>query len=155
MEIDVVELKLERKYKIVIDTKYDRVYGVETAGPIFCKEIGSCNVEVVAVLCLDNTNKIINFSKCNIGSINYSKVDVSQIIKVALLSNATMIIVGHNHPSGVLEFTDFDISMTKKIGYLAKQLKIKLVDSLIVNEKYAISAREIVERLDDEKRCNI
>ena len=61
------------------------------------------------------------------------------------MSNSSQIIIAHNHPSGVLEITEADISLTKKIGMIAKLFEIKLIDSLIVNCKEEIvSIRESV-----------
>lgn len=142
MKIKVVELIIKREYEIDVPGENEYVYGVETAAPIFCDSIGSNNVECVALLCLDSTNKIVNFAKIAIGNIENVNVSISQLIKIALLSNASKIIIAHNHPSGVLEVTSSDIEMTKKIGAIANYFEIKLIDSLVVNSEEATSIRE-------------
>ncbi len=142
MKIEVVELKLCSEY--VKDIPIDRanVYGVEDAAPVFCSFIGKSNVEYVAALCLDSTNKIINISKTAMGDIETVKVSIAQIIKTALLSNSSKIIIAHNHPSGVLEITSNDLEMTKKIGALTNFFDVTLIDSLVVNGQDALSIRE-------------
>lgn len=142
MKIGVINLQVVSDYEIEIDIDTEFIFGVETAAPIFCKKIGTANIEHVAVLCLDNTNKIINYSDVSIGEIDSVKVSIAQLLKVALLSNASKLIIAHNHPSGVLDITSCDIDMTKKIGVLLKYFNIELIDSLVVNGKYAISIRE-------------
>ena len=127
MKIDVVELVIKKEYEIEIPGEIEYVYGVETAAPIFCSSIGSNNVEYVALLCLDSTNKIINFAKVSIGNIENVTVSIPQLIKIALLSNALKIMIAHNHPSGVLEITSLDVEMTKKIGAIASYFEIKLI----------------------------
>lgn len=144
MKINVVELKLDSTYSIDIPGVQEYVYGVEDAAPIFCKIIGGRNVEYVGILCLDNTNRIVNYSNVSMGNIERVNVSIAQILKVALLSNASKIIVAHNHPSGVLSITSNDIDMTKKIGSLAHYFDIQLMDSLVVNAQDAISIREKV-----------
>lgn len=145
MLIDVVDLELVTKYKINIQLDSEYVYGIEAAGPIFAKEIGKANIEKVSVLCLDHTNKIINFAVISIGNDESVRVSMSQLFRIVLLSNATKIVVGHNHPSGVLEITEPDILMTKKIGQIAFLLGIKLIDSVIVNANGdSISIRESI-----------
>ena len=63
------------------------------------------------------------------------------------MSNAAQIIVGHNHPSGVLEVTEADVLLTKNIGVVAKIFDIKLLDSIIVNsQEDIISIRENIFR---------
>ena len=142
MKIDVVQIELNKKYVIEIESENSFVYGVETAAPIFINEIGKANIEKAAVLCLDSTNKVINYSVIAMGDIKSVKVSIPQILKIALLSNASKIIIAHNHPSGVLEITTQDIELTRKIANLAKAFKIELIDSIIVNDKSAISIRE-------------
>lgn len=150
MKINVVGLKLTKEYELEIPGNADFIYGVETAGPIFCRSIGRNNIEYVAMLCLDNTNKIVNYSSISMGRIDGVSISVSQIIKTALLSNASKIIIAHNHPSGVLEVTSNDIDVTKNIGALARYFDIELIDSLVVNNKEAVSIREKVGELSNE-----
>lgn len=152
MLIDVVDLELVTKYQIDIPCENENVYGVETAGPIFSKEIGRTNVEKFAVLCLDHTNRIINFSIVSIGNDENVNASLSQLFRIVLLSNASKILVGHNHPSGILKITNQDISMTQKIGQIASFLGIKLIDSIIVNaSEEFISIRESIgEQVNEE-----
>ena len=152
MLINIVDLELVTKYQIDIDLDNEYIYGVETAGRIFAKEIGKSNVEKVAVLCLEHTNKIINFAIISMGNDESVDVSISQLFRIILLSNATKVIVGHNHPSGILEITKPDISITKKIGQIAFLLGIKLIDSIIVDAKgNSISIRESIGAQGYEK----
>lgn len=146
MKIKVIELKIYKSYEIEIPGNNKYVFGIEQADKIFEKMIGSNNIECVGMLCLDNTNKIINYSTISMGNIAYVNVPVAQILKTALLSNASKIIIAHNHPSGVLEITNSDINMTQKIGGLAKYFEIELIDSIIVNERDAVSIRQYIGR---------
>ncbi len=132
MKIDVIQLELRRLGTFeVIGSGY--IYTAEHAHEIFADRIGRCNVEYVAMLCMDNTNKIINYSNVAIGDIDSVNVTIASIIKVALVSNASKIIIAHNHPSGILQITKADISLTRHIGAVAKLVGIDLVDSVIVN----------------------
>lgn len=142
MKIDVVELLIRKSHTIEIPGIDRKIYGVESAGLIFCQSIGGCNIEHVALLSLDSTNSVINYCIVSIGEINSVRVSLAQLFKVALLSNASKIIVAHNHPSGILSVTERDIEMTKKIAFIANCFEIELIDSLIVSPDKAISIRE-------------
>lgn len=142
MKVDIVTLKIAKEYEFSISGDNEYIYGIETAEVLFCSFIGSCNIEHVALLCLDRTNKIINLSKIAIGNVENVFVSPAQILKIALLSNASKIMVAHNHPSGVLKVTSNDINATKRIGALAAQFDIELIDSLVVNEHKSLSIRE-------------
>lgn len=150
MKIKVIELKICESYEIEIPENIKYVFGIEQADKIFEKMIGSNNIECVGMLCMDNTNKIINYSTISMGNIAYVNVPVAQILKTALLSNASKIIIAHNHPSGVLEITNSDVNMTQKIGGLAKYFEIELIDSIIVNERNAISIRQYIGEKNDK-----
>ncbi|MEE1219974.1 MAG: JAB domain-containing protein [Ruminococcus sp.] len=150
MKINVVELVLKREYELEIPSATEYIYGVESAAPVFCNIIGSNNVEYVALLCLDSTNRIINLAKVSIGNIENVSVSIPQIIKIALLSNSSKMMIAHNHPSGILEVTHVDIDMTKKIGAIANYFDIKLIDSLVVNNVEAVSIREKMGEIKNE-----
>lgn len=140
MRVEVVQLELVNKYSISLEETDGYAYGVESAGELFARQIGRSNIEMVGLICLDSTNKIINYSNISIGQIESVRVSIAQIFKVALLSNASQIMVAHNHPSGVLEITSADIEMTKNIGAAAKLFDIKLIDSLIVNRNGEVAS---------------
>ena len=150
MKINVVELKLYKSYEVEIPGNSKYVYGIEQADKIFEKLIGSNNIECVGMLCMDNTNKIINYSTISMGNIAFVNVSVAQVVKIALLSNASKIIIAHNHPSGVLKITNSDISMTQKIGVLAKYFEIELIVSIIVNGTESISIRQHIGDKNDK-----
>lgn len=150
MKIDVVELLIRKSHTIDVPGADKRIYGVESAGDIFCQSIGSCNVEHVAVLSMDSTNRAINYFTVSIGEINSVKVSLAQLFKAALLSNASKIIVAHNHPSGILSITKNDIEMTKKIAFFSNCFDIELIDSLVVSSSKAISIREYCGEIKNE-----
>lgn len=146
-KIPVVRTKLIKEYDMELcDSK---VFGVEGSEEIFYKLIGGSTLEKVAMICLDSNNNVINVAITNIGTC--SKVDIvpSELFRIAILSNATSIIICHNHPSGELKPSPHDIEMTKRIGYIGSLLNIKLIDSLIIgNEKKCYSIRSEINKME-------
>lgn len=53
--------------------------------------------ERFVVVCLDTKNQPTVINICHVGSLNASIVHPREVMKAAILSNATSIIVGHNH----------------------------------------------------------
>ncbi|ABW18865.1 JAB domain-containing protein [Alkaliphilus oremlandii] len=129
-EIPVVRLKIIKEYDLKISDR--NVYSADEAGPIFEDFIGGATLERLALLCIDSSNYAINVAILNIGNNKNVEVVPSEIFKIALLSNATSIIICHNHPSGLLEPSQYDIEVTKKIGRIGYLLGIKLIDSMIM-----------------------
>ena len=77
----------------------------------------------------------INYSVIGIGDDSKTNIDIAEIFKIALLSNARHILVAHNHLGCSVIPSESDIKTTKEIGYLGKILNIELIDSVIINSK--------------------
>ena len=132
MQIPVTRIELVQSGVIDVDLDSPYVYGVETASRVFTSTLGRMNTEFVGLLCLDSTHKVIGYSTVAMGSVDRVTPSVAQILRTALLSNASYIVVAHNHPSGVCEITEPDIALTKRIGGAAQLMDISLIDSLVV-----------------------
>ena len=88
--------------------------------------------EKFIVVCLNSANKIIKYETISIGNLNSSIVHPREIFKVAIDNTSASIILIHNHPSGNVEPSNEDISITKKIVESGKILDIPVFDHLII-----------------------
>jgi DNA repair protein RadC len=52
---------------------------------------------------------------------------------------AASVIVAHNHPSGILQPSDADITFTKKLKKALQLIDVKLLDHLIISESGYLS----------------
>jgi DNA repair protein RadC len=120
-ELEVIELKQIGSSKSVF----------EIMQPI----IGELQHEEFWILYLNYSNKVIAKSQLSKGGITGTVVDVRIVFKTALEQNATSIILSHNHPSGKLQPSEADISITKKIKLAGQQLDIPVLDHIIITEK--------------------
>lgn len=68
--------------------------------------------EVVGVVHLRSDNVPINMTIVSIGCLNQSLVHPREMLKAAFLSNASSIMMFHNHPSGSLVPSREDIAIT-------------------------------------------
>lgn len=84
------------------------------------------------LLLLDNSLNAIGYRQMAVGGISATYVDVRQILAIALKSNATWIVVAHNHPSWNKNPSAADKILTKKIKEACEILEIKLLDHLIL-----------------------
>lgn len=80
----------------------------------------------------DIRNKILNYCLASKGNEKNSLLDLKTVFKVALLSNASKIVLVHNHPSGVLEPSKKDKKTTKYIKFGCKILGFELLDNAII-----------------------
>ncbi|WP_445666584.1 JAB domain-containing protein [Fodinibius sp. AD559] len=88
--------------------------------------------EEFVVLLLNNSKRCIGWSKISSGGGTATIVDPSAIYQVALLANATSIIVAHNHPSGNLDASKSDQKLTDRIKSSGDMLGITLEDHIIL-----------------------
>ena len=143
--IQVVTLKMEINKKLKVTN--NKIYGIEQAQEVFEKLIGNSVVEKLAVLCLDSNYNPLNVSIVHIGKSNNVDIVACEVFKSAILSNASKIIICHNHPTGEILPSESDVEITKLLGYLGKKLGISLVDSLILGyDGECTSIRTIIRR---------
>ena len=90
--------------------------------------------EAMLVLLLNNSNRTLGYSIASIGGITGTLVDVRLVLRDALLTQSTALILIHNHPSGTLKPSQADISITTKVKRAAEVMDIKLLDHLILTE---------------------
>lgn len=81
---------------------------------------------------LNNSNKILGVALISEGGIAATVADMRIIMQGALMLNATSLMVSHNHPSGNLQPSAADLSLTKKLKGSCQALDINLHDHIIV-----------------------
>jgi len=69
-----------------------------------------------------------------VGIVDQAKPSIRLIVTRVLQSNASMVIVGHNHPSGVAEPSESDRIFTEELYSALKPLEIKLLDHIVFGE---------------------
>jgi len=97
-----------------------------------------CEREIFLVLFLDGQNNLIATLELN-GTHNQVAVYPREIVKTALLNNATSIILSHNHPSGKADPSAADRSVTRAISVACELVDIRVVDHLIVADNNSFS----------------
>ena len=70
------------------------------AADIMREFIGNADREHFILICLNSKNEPTHIENVLIGTINFAVIHPREIFKTAILSNATGMIIGHNHPSG-------------------------------------------------------
>lgn len=93
------------------------------------------HIESFVILLLNRANKILGWKTISEGGITGTVADIRVIFQCAILSNATRIVISHNHPSGNLNPSQQDIELTKRIKEAGKILDISLIDHLILTSE--------------------
>ena len=107
----------------------------------FVKSLNDSDIEKMIALYLDAQNVLIAIQVMP-GTVNQAVVYPREIMKHALLSSSSSLILVHNHPSGNVRPSEADIRLTKLIKDTGKCLDVTVHDHLIVSEKGVFSFRE-------------
>jgi len=114
-----------------------KILSAETAKSVIGYKLRGKQQEVFACLFLDSQHRILAFKEMFIGSINHATVHPREVVKEALQLNATAVILAHNHPSGSMEPSPQDISLTKTLKDILKVIDVRVLDHLIVGDEVA------------------
>ena len=98
--------------------------------------------ELVYLLCLDASCRVICCRKLCEGSVNSASFSARLLAQAALQANATSVVLAHNHPSGVFVPSHEDLSMTNHLRESLEPLDILLVDHIIIANDNYTSMRE-------------
>lgn len=91
--------------------------------------------EKVYIMLFNNAMKLIDCIHICDGTPNAALVHAGTILKKALLRNATVVVVAHNHPDGPAIASTEDIVATKKLEALLNAVGIELLEHIIIAEK--------------------
>lgn len=104
----------------------------EIVASILMNELKDEVQEVIKTLILNIQNELMRIVTITKGSSNSSYVEIKDIFKDAIKSNASKIILVHNHPSGQVDPSDADIALTERVKIAGELLSIELVDHIII-----------------------
>ncbi|MEL6601678.1 MAG: DNA repair protein RadC [Cyanobacteria bacterium J06614_10] len=98
--------------------------------------------ERFAVLLLDVKHRILGSKVVSIGTATETLAHPREIFREVIKRGATRLIVAHNHPSGSLEASTEDITLTRQLLKGAQLLGIPLLDHLILGNGDFSSIRQ-------------
>ena len=99
--------------------------------------------ENFVVVCLKGDHTVSSIRTVSVGAVNKCEVHPREIFRCAIVENAVAVIIAHNHPSGNLEPSGADISMTKRIMECGDLLGIQVLDHIIVSRNGYVSLNEL------------
>ena len=118
---------------------------LETATKIYNEmhpQMQDLDVEEFWVLLFNQNYRLIKKVRISHGGISETSVDVRIIIKEAVLANATILAVCHNHPSGNLSPSRQDEELTRSIHRACDLMRISFMDHVIITDGHYYSFHE-------------
>lgn len=109
--------------------------------------------EAVFLLCLDAKCKVLACKQVGEGSVNSAGVPIRRIVETALSANATMVVLAHNHPSGLALPSADDIQTTKRLAVALDTVEITLIDHLVFSDDDYVSMAQSGYYKPGESMC--
>jgi DNA repair protein RadC len=131
----VAALELGRRRKMADALETIKIAGSNDVYNLICPLLSDLPHEEFWVLILNRSNKVIDKQKISQGGITGTVTDIRMILKLAIDNLATSIILCHNHPSGNLQPSDADVSITRRLKESAALMDIALLDHIIIAGK--------------------
>lgn len=108
------------------------VHSPEDAVKLLGEEMSQLDREVICILHLKTDGTPISCTFASMGAIDRSIAHPRELIKAAVLANASSMIILHSHPSGSLEPSMEDSVLTDRMIKVCDLIGIPLVDHVIV-----------------------
>lgn len=130
--VNVVSLKVVKESSVLYETrKISNPYDAYRLAKNF---LINNDREKFVVACLDTKNQPVSIEVVSVGTVNSAIVHPREVFKTAVLTNASKIICFHNHPSGSINTSKEDETITERLRRSGEILGIELVDHIIVGD---------------------
>jgi DNA repair protein RadC len=90
------------------------------------------HIEEFFIILMNRSTEVIGWCKVSMGGVAGTVCDPKVIFQLALGTNASGIILAHNHPSGSTKPSEQDVACTKALVSAGKVLDIKVFDHIIL-----------------------
>lgn len=123
---------VSRRYAMEKNSKAARLSSIEDIGKYLVARYLGVTEETVLLLLLDNKFGLIDCVKIHEGSVNSSAITMRRLIETALFKRASMVVLAHNHPSGVAIPSSDDLFTTQQVKRAFDLVEIGMLAHIIV-----------------------
>ena len=135
-------IPLSREYAKKNPTKRTSFKKLEDIGDYLLNLYFGRTEENFGVLFLTQQIKYLNFAFLGEGDTNSVGVSTRNIIQMALSSNASCVVLVHNHPSGIALPSNEDIAITEQIITALSHIGVRVIDHIIIADNDYVSLRQ-------------
>ena len=128
-----------RYYQVKRSEPGDILTTIEQCGKYLVPYFYGRENETVFLLCLDAKCKVLGCKMVGEGSVNSASVPIRRVVEIALNTNATTVVLAHNHPSGLAFPSADDIQTTLRVAKAMDAVEITLADHIVVADNDFVS----------------
>ena len=153
--ISIFRITLVKDRRVAFDNA--KLTNSQQSQPLIKKLIesqGQPDREQFCVILLNTKNEIIGLNIVSTGNLSSAPVHPREVLKPAILSNASAMILCHNHPSGDLSPSPEDIAITARIVQASEIMGIQVHEHLIVSMQddryFSFADQGIIKKIYDD-----
>lgn len=135
-------LPLVRRSRVTASKEPVILNSIQTTGAYFIDLFFGMREERLYEACLDAKGKLLHCGVVAEGSVDAVTLNLRKVVELAFQSNASAVILSHNHPSGVALPSKDDNQTTLMAWEALHKIGIELVDHIIVADDDFVSLRD-------------
>jgi DNA repair protein RadC len=149
-----LEIPLTKACQVVASFEIGRRYFAKQPGTVYIrqskqaydylKDMGNLRKEQLRGLYLNSRYQVIHEEVISIGSLTANIVHPREVFQPALEHGAIAVILAHNHPSGRINPSQADITITQQLIKAGEILGIDVVDHLIITATRHVSLLQTI-----------
>lgn len=98
--------------------------------------------EVAVIAGLDSRDNLIRIERLQKGTGNLVSISIREVVDFAIRTNASGILIAHNHPSGNINPSAADVALTVEISRMLQNMNVKFQDHFIFSDNKYYSFEE-------------
>lgn len=115
--------------EIVPAERYD---SLNKLGNLMVHCYAGLTVETIKLVLMDADSHILDIVTLGEGSVNQVRMDTRKLIEHAIRTNASMAVLAHNHPGGMLTASSEDIVVTEAVAKALETIGVHFIDHLLI-----------------------
>ncbi len=134
--------------KVYISDRYDNDTCLKTPAEIgryIMLKYFATSTEKCTLLCLNRLGKVLSFDVLAEGDIDSVGVSIRSLIERIISTDATAVVLAHNHPGGIALPSQSDIVLTQAISNALKTISVNFCDHIIIAGEDYISMAQSSE----------
>ena len=105
---------------------------VDRVGAYLLDRLSGERNEVIYQLCLDRKGRLLACKRLGEGGVASADLDIRRLMENALITNASTVVLAHNHPSGIALPSQEDYASTERARRALETIGVRLTDHIIV-----------------------
>ncbi|RIK08239.1 MAG: hypothetical protein DCC49_09250 [Acidobacteria bacterium] len=150
---DVEMLSMMRRFMAEASRLYEVRTGRDLREPVIISqpsdvyellrlEMAELEQEQLRTVNVDVRHQVLSMPLVYQGTVSGTTIRVAEVFRPAIISNASGLVVAHNHPSGDPTPSSNDVALTRQLRAAGKLLDIELLDHIIIGRGRFVSLRE-------------